>query len=840
LSAGVSLLLAAVSLAPAATITRTIDRRPPVNQYCPIDNVDYDLTFVAEQPYAQLTIQAFNTTAGGGTWIQNRVDNIAVIDKAGYDAHLVAPPGFQTCYAAPGDPNAPALDFNASGTFERYLTMFDTNATGWDLNSGAYFQSGVSAPRSPALGNDTTGGTMALGLITAGDVVVSTTIRIPNLTPGTQYVVTGWWYAKDTSRPLTIKIDTAPCTDDDLDGVSDCDGDCGIQDPGIKPGAVERCDGVDNDCDGQVDEGASCDKTCDVPQPLVGGGRLSSTTVGSTIPTILWIGNRYAVMFMDANSSYDPYVAFASAAGTQIGIERPLLITPGNDSARAVWTGNEIAVLRSGAPGGPQFQRFDRDGRPIAPAIPIGYGSYFVWTGKEYGRVTNSSGFGFQRLAPDGTPLTPSVLLGGVALNSSSFEVAWNGTHYGVVWLDGPSWDDPVMKFRRITPTSIGSGSVVNLGTTPGKASTPVIAAGGGTFGIAWSDRSINPSGDIYFTRVGSGGAQIGPILRVTSAAGGAIDPAIAWSGSEWGIVWDDTRTGNEEIWFARIDANGVKVGSDFQVSNAPGHSRNPSIVWAGGKYGIAWSDDRDGGNDEIYFTPLGCDCVDGDGDGASSCVDCADTDASLYPGAPSPCNGTTNLDCNSAYWPYPAPIADLDGDGLSPCAGDCDDAALNVFPGAAQICDGLNNDCSSPSWPSPLGTSDVDLDFDGVAVCENDCSDTDAAIWATPSEVALLRVFRLSSVTYTTLMASTPSSKGATSVLYDILRAPSASNFVAGAVCIASDSFQQTHTDADVPAPGGAYFYLARAENACPNGIGVGSLGASSAGIPRAGRTCP
>ena len=67
------------------------------------------------------------------------------------------------------------------------------------------------------------------------------------------------------SRVESVLDPITSCIDSDGDGFCANGDDCDDGDAGIHPGALETCDGIDNDCDGSVDEG--CGSGCDLGQP---------------------------------------------------------------------------------------------------------------------------------------------------------------------------------------------------------------------------------------------------------------------------------------------------------------------------------------------------------------------------------------------------------------------------------------------------------------------------------------------------------------------------------------------------------------------------------------------
>lgn len=164
---------------------------------------------------------------------------------------------------------------------------------------------------------------------------------------------------------------------------------------------------------------------------------------------------------------------------------------------------------------------------------------------------------------------------------------------------------------------------------------------------------------------------------------------------------------------------------------------------------------------------------------------------------------------------------------------------------GSGEVCDQLDNDGNG-------GVDDgCDQDSDGYCnqaklvhpmhrACPygiNDCDDTAGEVWALPGEVRNLAIFDDNA----TLMWSRPLSAGGlwSAVVYDTIRSGGARGFESAGVCVeADDGSDRVASDYDNPAAGEGFFYLVRAENSCP--AGMGPLGPWSDGTARQARPCP
>jgi len=169
----------------------------------------------------------------------------------------------------------------------------------------------------------------------------------------------------------------------------------------------------------------------------------------------------------------------------------------------------------------------------------------------------------------------------------------------------------------------------------------------------------------------------------------------------------------------------------------------------------------------------LGAPCHDFDYDGVTNCQgDCNDNNAAVGPNRPEKWGNGIDDDCDGAV----DEDTDEDGDGVSVRQGDCDDRFSAINPNAAEVCDGFDNNCDnrvdegfdqdgdfatvcagdcddmnparSPFRAEVCGNSvddncdgrvdeDTDADGDGVTTCQGDCNDYNAAVHPAAGAVA-------------------------------------------------------------------------------------------------------
>jgi hypothetical protein len=212
------------------------------------------------------------------------------------------------------------------------------------------------------------------------------------------------------------------------------------------------------------------------------------------------------------------------------------------------------------------------------------------------------------RVTPGGAVLDSSELViahgplgASVAIPANGFD----GANFLVVWQDDRNvFGEPDIRGARVTPagTLLDTSSFVISLSAMGQYA-PDVAFDGTNFLAVWEDDRSGYN-DIYGARVTPGGQVLDPAgIAICTAAKGQYTPVVAFDGANYLVAWEDLRSGTySHIYGARVTPGGVVLDpAGIVISPEAGRQHSPAIGFAGGNYLVVWSDNHTGTDYDIY-----------------------------------------------------------------------------------------------------------------------------------------------------------------------------------------------------------------------------------------------
>ena len=177
-----------------------------------------------------------------------------------------------------------------------------------------------------------------------------------------------------------------------------------------------------------------------------------------------------------------------------------------------------------------------------------------------------------------------------------SWNIASSGDVVHVVWSDMRDGYSETY-YKRSADKGETWGQDIRLPDDVNISRWPCIAVADTTVHVVWTDYRDGDS-QIYYKRSLDEGLTWGADERLVNNPDLLTYPkrsSISISGQMVHVVWSDTRTGDEEIYYKRSTDDGATWSDDKRLTYASGRSYSASIAVSGDYVHVVWTDSRDG-----------------------------------------------------------------------------------------------------------------------------------------------------------------------------------------------------------------------------------------------------
>ena len=197
------------------------------------------------------------------------------------------------------------------------------------------------------------------------------------------------------------------------------------------------------------------------------------------------------------------------------------------------------------------------------------------------------------RLTPEGEVLDSLGIPISPAGNDQWYPAVDRGaSDFLVVWEEGRYRDRDVRGARVRADGVVADSAGILIAGGSWEQRAPDVASDGTDFLVVWQDlRSADY--DIYCAGVSDSGTILFGI-PLCVAAGWQVAPAVASNGTDYLVLWYSQTTGAYDLYGARVSSQGdVRDPGGFVVSAAPGVQQCPAVASDGTDFLVVWADSR-------------------------------------------------------------------------------------------------------------------------------------------------------------------------------------------------------------------------------------------------------
>lgn len=344
--------------------------------------------------------------------------------------------------------------------------------------------------------------------------------------------------------------------------------------------------------------------------------RVTNTSENSLFAGLEWTGSEFGVTWNEMHYGTPGPVYFKrlSSDGAVIGSD-VRVSDPSTDASAGslVWSGSEYGIswIQSNRV---YFGRMSGAGTAVGLPIDVSSGTGWTyepaiaWSGSEYALAWRQGGeIQLARVEARGYVIGTPTNISETTPDSHQPRIEWSGSEYGLAWTDSRgSFQDTY--FARVSPTGTRVATPILVTTTRYSSFVPPapgLAWSGSEYGLGWFGQPSTLN-SVLFGRVSAAGAEVGSDTTLTSTSADLTYLDAEWADGTYGLAWTDSRHGNNEILFGVVSPTGTLVESDHNLTSNSSISEYPILAWTGSQYGLAWDDTIDSStNKEVYFTLL-------------------------------------------------------------------------------------------------------------------------------------------------------------------------------------------------------------------------------------------